>query len=240
LTDFAADMRKKGHTYAIVDEGPTKLPHKISRSDYVAKVTKLLERSRGRELLGTFDPLIIGQLFYEQRRPWAALVDQYLEMILRAVYSLARTALAHVYDESTHAGLSRQFIYIRLEKLTVDLRSKVAELLKPHESGHPITYNHYLTENVQKAQSKRRAQEVKKSLERVLGGDYTAVGVVNIPVNVNALINTLVSKTEADMTSYASSTATDFMEAFYKVSVMSVISLTKSDLTVTGGDEEDH
>jgi hypothetical protein len=77
-------------------------------------------------------------------------------------------------------------------------------------------------------------------LERVLGGDYTAVGIVNIPVNVNALINTLLSKTEADMTSYASPTATDSMEAFYKVSVIDVISVIKSDPTVTGGDEEYH
>ena len=229
LTDFAAVMRKKGHTYTIIDEGPTELPHHISRSDYVAKVTRLLERSRGRELPGTFDPLIVGQLFHEQRRPWAALVDQYLEIVLRAVYFLARTALAHVCDEPTHAGVSRRFIYIRLEKLTAELRSKVAELLKPHDSGHPITYNHYLTDNVQKAQSKRRAHEIKKSLERILGGDYTAVGVVNIPINVNTLINTIVSKTEADMTSYASSTATDFMEAFYKVSMIGVTIVTKSD-----------
>ncbi|KAF1836453.1 hypothetical protein BDW02DRAFT_646135 [Decorospora gaudefroyi] len=225
LTEFATDMRKKGHTYAIIDEeGSTELPpHHISRADYVAKVAKLLERSRGRELPGTFDPLIIGQLFHEQRRPWAALVDQYLEKVLRAVYFLARTALAHVCDESTHAGLSRRFIYIRIEKLTAALRSKVAELLKPHESGQPITYNHYLTDNVQKAQSKRRAQEVRKCLENVLGGDYTAAGVVEIPVNVNALINTLVSKTEAGMTSYASSTATDFMEAFYNVAMKKII-----------------
>ncbi|KAI0568631.1 hypothetical protein Alg130_12022, partial [Pyrenophora tritici-repentis] len=105
---------------------------------------------------------------------------------------------------------------MRLERLTAELRNKITELLKPHDTGHPITYNHYLTENVQKSQSKRQAQEIKRSLERILGRDYTAVGVVNIPINVNTLINTLVSKTEADMSNYASSTATDFMEAYYK------------------------
>jgi hypothetical protein len=63
------------HTYTIVDERPTKLPHNISRSDYIAKVTKILEGSRGGELPGTFDRLIIGQYFHEQRRPWAVLVD---------------------------------------------------------------------------------------------------------------------------------------------------------------------
>lgn len=218
LTDFAADMRKKGHTYTIIDEGSSKLPYHISRSDYVKKVSKLLERSRGRELPGTFDPLIIGQLFHEQHKPWAKLVDQYLETVLRAVHFLARTALAHVCDQTTLAGLSRRFIYVRLGRLTAELRNKVTELLKPYDTGHPITYNHYLTDNVQKAQSRRRAQEIKKALERVLGGDYSANGIVNIPVNVNTLINALVSKTEADMNNYASSTATDFMEAFYKVS----------------------
>lgn len=220
LIDFAADMRKKGHTYTIVDDkDPTKLPRHIRRSDYVAKVTKLLERSRGRELPGTFDPLIVGQLFYEQREPWAELVDKYLEIVLRSVQFLARTAVAHLCNQLTLAGLLRRFIYVRLEKLTVELRSKVTELLKPHHSGHPITYNHYLTENVQKAQSERRAKEIRKSLEIVLGGDYTAVGVVNIPINVDALLKSLVSKTEADMNKYASSTATDFMEAYYKVSM---------------------
>ncbi|KAI1521740.1 interferon-induced GTP-binding protein Mx, partial [Pyrenophora tritici-repentis] len=189
LIDFAEDMRKKGHTHTITDGDPTTLPFHISRSDYVAKVTRLLKRSRGRELPGTFDPLIVGQLFHEQREPWAKLVDQYLEIILRAVYFLAHTALAHVCGQSTLTGLSRQFIYIRLERLTAELRNKVTELLKPHDAGHPITYNHYLTENVQKSQSKRQAREIKRFLERILGGDYTAVGVFNIPINVNMLIN---------------------------------------------------
>jgi hypothetical protein len=233
LTDFATDMRKKGHTYTIIDEGPTKLPHHIARSDYVAKVTKLLERSRGRELPGTFDPLIVGQLFHEQRKPWARLFDQYLEIVLHAVNLLARTALAHVCDQSTLTGLLRRFIYIRLKKLAAELRNKVTELLQPHDTGHPITYNHYLTENVQKAQRKRRAQEIKKSLETFFGGDYTTSDTINIPFNipfnVNSLVNTLVSKTEADMDSYASSTATDFMEAYYKVCIIRMSCVLRSD-----------
>jgi GTP-binding protein EngB required for normal cell division len=215
LTDFAADMRKKGHAVTIVDDGPTKLPHQISRADYIASVTKLLERSRGRELPGTFDPLIIGQLFHEQRKPWPGLVDQYMEIVLRAADVSARKALAHVCDETTFAGLSRRFINVRLESLTAALRDKVAELLKPHDVGHPITYNHYLTENVQKAQSKRKAQEFKKSLIGVLGEDYSSKHAAY--PNVDKLVDILVAKSEANMNSYASSTATDFMEAYYKV-----------------------
>ena len=222
LTDFAEAMRKKGHTYDIIDESSTKHSNQISRSDYISKVKTLLERSRGRELPGTFDPLIIGQLFHEQHEPWAKLADEHVDNVIRAVYYVARTSLAHVADSFTLEGLMRRFIFTRMENLTTELRDKVKELLEPHDNGHPITYNHYLTENVQKAQGKRRARDIKKTLERVLGGDYTAVGVVNIGINVNTLINTLVTKTEADMNNYASSTATDFMEAYYKVSTINV------------------
>ncbi|RYN74982.1 hypothetical protein AA0120_g12116 [Alternaria tenuissima] len=223
LTDFAADMRKKGHTFTILDEGPTDLPHQISRTDYISKVTRLLERSRGRELPGTFDPLIIGHLFHEQRKPWAGLVNQYLDIVLHAVRFLARKALAHVCDETSLAGISRRFIYVRLERLTAELRDKVAELLKPHDTGHPITYNHYLTESVQKAQSARQVREIRKSLEGILGGDFTEAGVRYFQMDVNVMINALVSKTEADMNTYASSTATDFMEAYYKVAQKKII-----------------
>jgi GTP-binding protein EngB required for normal cell division len=219
MTDFAADMRKKGHTVAILDEGPTQLPDQISRADYIDNVTTLLERSRGRELPGTFDPLIIGQLFNEQRKPWVGLVDQYLQIVLRAVQFLARRALAHVCDETTLVGLSRRFIQVRLEKLTTELRAKVKELLQPHGSGHPITYNHYLTDNVQKSQSQRRAREIKKLLKGVFGADYSGGATQILQINVDSLIKTLVANTEADMNIYASSTATDFMEAYYKVSM---------------------
>lgn len=42
---------------------------------------------------------------------------------------------------------------------------------------------------------------------------------VTIDININTIVNALVAKTEADMNNYASSTATDFMKAYYKVRV---------------------
>lgn len=217
LTSFATVMRQEGHTYTIVDEGPIELPQQISRSDYISKVTELRRWSRGRELPGTFDPLIIGQLYHEQREPWEELINQHLDSILRSVYFVARTALAYACDKRTLEGLWKHFVYVRLGGLTTQLRDKVKELLKPHVTGHPITYNHYLTDNVQKAQDERRAKGIRKSLKKVLGRDYTDAGIIDIRINVNTLINALVANTESDMNTYASSTATDFMEAYYKV-----------------------
>ncbi|KAH9878049.1 hypothetical protein J1614_003266 [Plenodomus biglobosus] len=60
---------------------------------------------------------------------------------------------------------------------------------------------------------------MRRSLEHTLGADYVPNGIVNININVSNLLNNLVTKTEADMNNYASSTATDFMEAYYKVAL---------------------
>ncbi|OAL42717.1 interferon-induced GTP-binding protein Mx [Pyrenochaeta sp. DS3sAY3a] len=96
LADFADVMRKQGHTYDIIEQGPANHPDQITRQEYVAKVTALLRRSRGRGLPGTFDPLIIGQLFSEQRRPWTLLVNRTVDEVVGTVDNVVHAALSHV------------------------------------------------------------------------------------------------------------------------------------------------
>jgi GTP-binding protein EngB required for normal cell division len=217
LTRFADIMRKDGHTYEIVDQTSPKRPCQISRQNYISKVNTLLTRSRGRELPGTFGPMIVGQLFLEQCKPWTSIIEKTMNEVVRAVRHVLYAALSHACDPSTREAVSRYIIYPKLDHLEKELREKVVELFKPHDTGHPITYNHYLTENVQKAQAERRMREIKKTLEQFFGDDYTNLGTVKLSVNVENLTKLLATKTEADMNNYASSTATDFMEAYYKV-----------------------
>lgn len=174
LTDFAETMRKNGHKYDIIDEDIAVNPGQISRRDYISKVKTLLKQSRGRNLPGIFDPLIIGELFREQREPRAKLVNAYIDKVVCAVYYVVHVALAHVSDRSTLEGLLRQLIYPGLEGLKLDLQEKVDEILRHHELVHPITYNHYLTENVQKAQGRPHTRETKQSLKQFFGKDYTS------------------------------------------------------------------
>lgn len=72
LTDFAESMRLEGAARKIVDveEDSDELgPNTISRRDYVDEVKQLIRKSRGCELPGIFNPLIVGELFVEQCRP---------------------------------------------------------------------------------------------------------------------------------------------------------------------------
>lgn len=85
LSDFTQDIRLKGHAATIVDGPTTKKPGDgcqsdfISRSDYVAQVKELMMESRGRELPGTYNPLIVAELFSNQCKPWQGMMRNLLE-----------------------------------------------------------------------------------------------------------------------------------------------------------------
>lgn len=213
LTDFAETMRLSGHARLIVDEGTKAGPRQVLRRDYLEEVKRLMRTSRGCELPGTYNPLIVSNLFQEQAEPWRGLLAWYSEKILVAVNYVVESALGHVVDWNTRAGLWQELVSPELEDFKDALNSKVHEILASHISRHPITYNHYLTESIQKAQ-KRRAQ---KRLRLLLQFYAAEDGVINRGTTVDELLNVLESNTEADMEMFASSAATDVMEAYYKV-----------------------
>ena len=70
---FAERLRVEGHDQKIVEktalESGFKAPKQISRSGYTIRVRELMRRIRGYEFPGTFNPLIVGDLFYKQSRP---------------------------------------------------------------------------------------------------------------------------------------------------------------------------
>ena len=225
LLKFAADMRREGHSQEITeDASPQKkasTPKQISRSDFLGDVRELVRKSRGCELPGTFNPLIIGDLFYQQSKPWKQLVERYSEKILDATRTSLELISLHTTDETTSEGLLQEVIDPAMERYADQLESKVTEILRPHQKGHPITYNHYFTETIQKA----RKEHAKKDQARQLNAFFKIkpdMGSSHVSshqgFHTGDLLEALNQRTEADMDRYACSEAVDCMEAYYKVS----------------------
>lgn len=157
LTQFRQHMSTNAETRIIVDTVAPDQPltsREISRSHYVDGVKTLMQRSKGCELPGTFSPLIIGELFTEQCQPWKNIYLNAKDAVFGAVYRTIRSIIDHVAFDETMDGIF-EIIREGVEALQVDVEQKVTELLQPHYVGHPITYDHCLTDNVQKAQSAR-------------------------------------------------------------------------------------
>jgi hypothetical protein len=212
-------MRLNGQTLIIV-ESSLQNAHcrsgEISRSDYINEVRDLMQKSRGRELPGTFNPLIIGELFTEQCQPWRDITMATKDAILQAAYLGTQTILDYLAVDETADSLFR-IISGEIDTLKSDLNQKVTELLNPHYNGHPITYNHYLTDTVQKAQSDRRRRSFEKTLKEAIGISSIKEGESHRVFPFNLLAQ-LEQHTEVDMERYASDLAVDYMQAYYKVS----------------------
>lgn len=235
--EFANTIQRKGHARMIVDKIDTEVaepgdPPRVQRSKYIDQVSTLMKRSRGCELPGTFNPLIIGDLFYEQSKNWSTFVEQYSDSILNAVRTTLNEILESTADEKTREGLMRYIINPGTDALQRDLGEMVSSILEPHQRGHPITYNHYFTSNIQKAKASHRKDWIARQLTSFFG-ILTGVGTtVNKSFQLDALLEALNKNVEADMDEYACSEAIDCMQAYYKVSSSSYPSFRSQDIVV--------
>ncbi|EAQ87695.1 hypothetical protein CHGG_04314 [Chaetomium globosum CBS 148.51] len=223
LSDFAQDMRLKGHATTIVDGPTAKKPgdgcqsDSISRSDYVAQVKELMMESQGRELPGTYNPLIVAELFSNQCKPWQGMMRNLLERTFQSATRMVENALHYVADGETTESLLRAVVKPSMEIIKRGLSNKADEILEPHLSGHPITYNHYLTENVQKAQAQRRRHQMEARLKSFFSSSQIPASMTSHTFNMRSLLNDLTTNTEPDMDTYSCTMAVDTMEAYYKV-----------------------
>ncbi|KMU74570.1 interferon-induced GTP-binding protein Mx [Coccidioides immitis RMSCC 3703] len=85
-------------------------PLKLSREQAIERVVRMLERSRGREIPGTFNPMLISHLFWEQSESWIPIARDHIERVI----STCKIFLRHVMEY-----IASQEIKHRLLELTV-------------------------------------------------------------------------------------------------------------------------
>ncbi|QIX02444.1 hypothetical protein AMS68_007961 [Peltaster fructicola] len=219
LSSFAEEMRLRGQQ-RIVDSDEVDVSQRghVSRKTYVNEVKILMTRSRGRELPGTFSPMLVGELFAAQCKPWEGIARGVSQDILAAVHCTIKLILEYVAVDDTAREILA-VVHKGVARCKEMLDAKITELLHPHLHGHPITYNHYLTDNVQKAQSSRQRKQFERSFMKVLDlTDLKAEHHCHM-TTPSKILDQLQQKTEVNMERYASELAVDYMEAYYKVAM---------------------
>lgn len=207
LLDLAFEMRQNGRAREIVDTDPAG-PHEVSRDVFLDEVGDLLAKSRGRELPGMCNPIIIGQLFRDQSRPWRGILERSAGSILGNARDVVRLVLEHVLDDDVAESVSRWVVNAGLADIEQSLRAKLDEIMRPHETLHPITYSESLAELVQKRRLEKQEAEIRKIVKdsRDLEG-----------LTETVLTRSLIAKAKRDLSREASSDAVDWMEAYYGV-----------------------
>lgn len=220
LSDFAEEMWLKGKAQIIVDDGREDLTeNEIHRSRFVEEVRQRMRRSRGCELPGTFNPLIVGDLFFIQSKPWAIITAECIKDLLSDLRKAIIPLLKETVDEKSAEGILRHIINPTIDIMEQSLRKNTADLLSPQQRGHPITYNHYFIECVSKSREEHLFKSIKKKLTQFFKREVNDFGTFNqrLDSNLNRLATSLAAQTEADLEQFASSEAIDCMMAYYEV-----------------------
>ncbi|GLA75056.1 hypothetical protein AtubIFM55763_006317 [Aspergillus tubingensis] len=221
--EFAELLNRRGHYRKIVEkksqENDLKGQLLITRSDFINHIQEHMKRTRGRELPGTFNPMIIGELFKEQCSPWKDLTHQHILGTWEVVEKFLSLLTGYVADEATSMILFDKVISPALDQLKENLIKASEELVGSHQKGHPITYNHYFTENIQKIRADRRAVALRQKIK-----DFFRVDTLRNPYfqgsyDLEGLVQSLLSFDEPDMIRFASAEALDCMLAYYKVAL---------------------
>ena len=217
--DFADKLRKHGHARDIVpNDSASDNEITITRDDYLKKVRRLMQRTRGRELPGTFNPLIITDLFLEQSAPWKPIVMKHIDESWLAVKRFMSLACDEVSDATTSKSLFLNVFEPAMKSLLDLSMQKTEDLLAPHQKSHPITYNHYFTETLQKIRNKREEDELEAFFRNYFDlSNFSNDTRTKTTVDIRDLISNLKKGTERDVNNFACSEALDCMEAYYKV-----------------------
>ena len=224
LLEFKQDMFLNGQSRRITDssesegEGENEISEspRIPRSQYVEEVAHRLKFSRGRELPGLFSPLIVGDLFVEQCEPWRKIAKALVEDILEAAHQTTQLVIQHVAASDVVIEVLK-FVHEMVEELRVELDAKIDELLIS-AMQHPITYNRQLTDNTQKAQQARQKRAIRQLIRNVFGSQHFDDVDRKINLNPVQFVDLLAQRLEPNMELFGSSTAVDYMEAYYKAS----------------------
>jgi hypothetical protein len=104
-----------------------------------------------------------------------------------------------------------------LNQLLKALNAKTTELLMPHHKSHPITYNHYFTEALQKVRNERSEDEYTRIVKIFFGASSLNSVYLKERKDLRPLVTALLQRTESDMNRFACSEALDCMVAYYKV-----------------------
>lgn len=234
-TAFAEDIHERGQTYKIdpkfgtneMDERDRNPNGKdgslnLSHSDAIDRWIKpLLQNSRGRELSGSFDPMLVGSLFRMQSKPWKTIAENHIQRVSASCRQFLESLIPHISNDNQQvtSAIFRYCLNKSMGDRIAAAKKELGELMQDL-LGHPITYNHYYTDNIQKSQK----SDLKKGFESLASNDPTLASFYKNPNQQHnikfAQITNLVDAqidVEADMETYACEDLLRRMQSYYKV-----------------------
>ena len=195
-------------------------PIKMDREEALTWARLVLVRTRGRELVGNFNPLLVGELFWEQCSKWYGLAVEYLDKVHNVCSRFLDILLKDKCPKDIIARLHASLVQDAL-KAKYDNAFQELKLIIEDTRSYPINYNHYYTDEVYK----RRQERNKTSLASCIEDATTHERLedcqsthTSASVNVDQAVAAFSQGSDPSMENFSCEEALDCLLAIYKVS----------------------
>ncbi|KAK5998958.1 Interferon-induced GTP-binding Mx2-like protein [Cladobotryum mycophilum] len=226
--DFAKELGENGRYHKVVSS-----PEQIKASEHnvvvtrtmlLEKIAQKLERGRGRELLGTFSPLIVADLFREESVFWESIAQAHVKRAWDAAKTFLWHLISHIADPTAAAMIMEDIVEPALDEILGNLRKKTSDLLKPHQTGHPITYGNTFQKTVQRIRDERRSDRYRALIAKHFGITCTEnSSFLSKDVHFGNFLRGLMEQTEPRGDHWAASEALDFLDAYYEIAMKRLV-----------------
>ena len=209
--EFAEIIRTRGARWTVDDRDKSDKRYR-TRAYAVAQILSLLKQSRGRELPGLPNPLLVGEVFREYSSPWEGLAREHIVDVWHATRILLERVLDHLTDPAVGDALLRLWLDPLMDERLQDAQEKLDDLISTRVRD-PVTTNHYFRDTVYELQLARHTP----SLTSRLTGLFKAHGGELTTENIPSIVSMVYPPVGPDMDEVAAEDVFDNMMAFYKV-----------------------
>jgi len=191
-------------------------PINWTRDEAINWVHGTLVRSRGLELPGSFNPLIVSSLFKEQSTPWSELAHSHVD----SVADKCKIFVDIVLTETAPSDIKTRLVDYCVDKALNDALAAAKQELEKivaDKERNLMTYNHYFTSKIQGQRKSKFAQilsGVAKSAQVswAKDGDETKIETYIDPAKLDADMH---SGIEQNMDKFSAEDALDTQIAYY-------------------------
>ncbi|GFF56498.1 interferon-induced GTP-binding protein Mx1 [Aspergillus udagawae] len=196
----------------------------VTKEQMSAWIKKIYDRTRGRELPGNYNHALLGELFHEQSSRWGDIARDHVTTITDLVSRFIQSASAFVIKDTNARENILRIIVAKLDENAECASHELSKLLDD-EAGCPITYNHYYTDNVQRARNSRLRQDLGTSLNNAINEDWNGrFHVSNSSDEISRLVASLQNHgVIVDMEERACYEAHIDLDAYYKVAMKTFV-----------------
>lgn len=175
--------------------------------------------SRGLELPGNYNHVLLSELFHEQSSRWRNIAVEHLASVHCEITNFVEAALRYIVKDELVLTELMDNTQAALQKNLVEARRELGNLCED-ENRQPITYNHYYTDNVQNARQESTRKAIQQAVKSASAEDWNGkLHISNTSVDSEKLLASLQKRVIVDMDEQACAEALAGLSAYYKVRI---------------------